>query len=121
MESSMKDYLDFLTPRGMAIYKAIRNHCKKYGIEEVDHMEMAILANSFDLYATNAKICNETGQTQHPKEGGWDQVRPEYTIMKQEYGLILKHSGKFGLNPADRERIFSSAKEPKKKVGFNLN
>jgi phage terminase small subunit len=117
----MKDYLDFLTERGVLIYKAIRNHCKKYGITDVDLMEMAILANSFDLYATNAKICNESGHTQHPKEGGWDQVRPEYTIMKFEYANILKHSGKFGLNPADREKIFSSIKPAKKATGFNLN
>lgn len=116
----MKDYLDFLSERGMDIYKAIRNHCKKYGITDVDYMEMAMLANSFDLYAINAKVCNDSGYTQSPKEGGWDQVRPEYTIMKFEYANVLKHSSKFGLNPGDRERLFSKLKEPKKKMAFDL-
>jgi phage terminase small subunit len=120
----MKEYLDFLTVRGMSIFRAIKNHCRKYGITEIDHMEMAMLANAFDLYAVNAKKCLDIGYTQHPeKDGGWDQVRPEYTIMKQQYDIIMKHSGKFGLNPGDREKIFSKLKNPKdlKKAGFDLN
>lgn len=117
----MKDYNDFLSERGISIFRMIKNHCRKYGITDVDHMEMAMLANSFDKYAINAKFCMENGDTQHPKEGGWDQVRPEYSIMKFEYQNILKHSGKFGLNPADREKIFSKIKKEKRPSGFNLN
>ena len=48
-------------------------------------------------------------------------VRPEYNIMKNEYAQILKHSGKFGLNPSDRDKLFSKALEKDKgKKGFDL-
>lgn len=113
--------MEFLTERGKIIFDSIIGNCKKYGINDADNFEIAMLANSFDLYAKNAAICNKKGTTQKPKEGGWDQVRPEYTVMKNEYNNILKHSGKFGMNPADRERIFSKLKEAPKARGFNLN
>jgi phage terminase small subunit len=117
-----RQYIDFLTETGVVIYKTILEHCKKYGIEEVDHMEMSMLANAFDMYIKYATICNKgTGAIQGPFESGYAQVSPEYNIMKQQYDLIMKHSGKFGLNPADREKIFSSIKPVKKATGFNLN
>ena len=87
---------------------------------EVDQLELVMLANSFDLYFDNAKTCNQTGATQSPKGGGWDQVRPEYTVMKNEYQNILKHSCKFGLNPGDRAKFFKGIGEKDKKKGFNL-
>jgi phage terminase small subunit len=118
-----REYINFLTPTGVTIYKNIIAHCKKYGIEEVDHMEMSMLANAFDMYIKYATICNkESGAIQGPFDSGYSQVSPEYNIMKQQYDLIMKHSNKFGLNPADREKIFSSIKQTKKESpGFNLN
>lgn len=89
---------------------------------EIDKFEMAMLANSFDLYAENAKICNEDGvaMTITTEKGGvYSQIRPEYTVMKNEYGNILKHAGKFGLNPGDRDKLFRKLKEDKKKKGFD--
>ena len=95
-----------LTKDGYKIYEQIKGICTdRLGIEDADDFELKMLANSFYLYMKYADICNETGCTQKPKAGGWDQVRPEYTIMKNEYQNILKHSGKFGLNPSDRAKI----------------
>lgn len=119
-----RSYISFLTPEGVIFYKNIVSHCKKYGIEEVDHMEMSMLANAFALYIKYATICNQDGGAIQSFETGYQQVSPEYNIMKQQYDLIMKHSHKFGLTPADREKIFSSVKssEPLKKThGFNLN
>lgn len=109
----MKD--TYLTDNGMAIFDAIKAHCTNYKLEGIDEYEMAMLANSFDLHAKAAKVCNEDGVSQNPKEGGWAQVRPEYTVMKNEYANILKHSGKFGLNPADRAKFFKGGKGGEKK------
>lgn len=106
---------DYLTAEGKAIYEALQKHCEKYKLELVDEYEMKMLANSFDLHAKAARVCNEEGVSQNPKEGGWAQVRPEYTVMKNEYQNILKHSGKFGLNPADRAKFFKGGKGEKKK------
>lgn len=117
----MKEFNSFLSESGKALYKELLNHCnQKLKMMDVDHFELSMLANSFDLYATNAKICRDGGATQKPKEGGWDQVRPEYTVMKNEYANILKHSAKFGLNPGDRAKFFKGLKEGKKKKGFDL-
>jgi len=91
---------------------------------DADKFEMAMLANSFDLYSENAKVCNEEGVSMEiitEKGGVYRQIRPEYTVMKNEYGNILKHSGKFGLNPGDRDKIFKGLKEEKKKKGFNTD
>ena len=107
------EYFDFLTPRGIKIYGIVKKHCEqnKIWFEDVDPFELAMLANSFDLYGRMAKIVNDEDATQNPKAGGWAQVRPEYTVMKNEYQNILKHSAKFGLNPGDRAKIFSGLEQ----------
>lgn len=116
--------MDFLTDTGREIFKEIERHCKdKLKMYSADSLEMAMLANSFDLYARNAEICNKTGVSMTiitEKGGEYSQIRPEYTVMKNEYGNILKHAGKFGLNPGDRDKIFRKLKEEKGKKGFNL-
>jgi len=79
-----------------------------------------MLANSFALYAENAKYCNENGikMTITTEKGGeYSQICPEYTVMKNEYQNILKHSGKFGLNPGDRSKIFKKLDNGKKQTG----
>ena len=115
-----KEDFGFLSDRGIEFFNRIKAHCEANKILfEIDELELAMLANSFDLYATNAALCRDDGSTQSPKGGGWDQVRPEYTIMKNEYQNILKHSPKFGLNPGDRARIFGGMKAAKK-TGFVL-
>jgi P27 family predicted phage terminase small subunit len=113
----------FLTKEGKAIFERIKTHCVQNNILfEIDDLELAMLCNSFDMYAVNAELCNKEGiaMTIITEKGGtYSQIRPEYTVMKNEYQNILKHSSKFGLNPGDRAKIFSGMKQEKKK-GFNL-
>ena len=105
------------------ILKEIEKHCKeRLKMADADKFEMAMLANSFDLYARNADLCNKEGVSMTiitEKGGEYSQIRPEYTVMKNEYGNILKHAGKFGLNPGDRDKIFKKMKDEKKKKGFD--
>lgn len=78
-----------------------------------------MLANSFDLYFQAAEFVQKHGVKQtfvNDKGIKYSQVCPEYSVMKTEYANVLKHSGKFGLNPADRKKIFS--KVQKKKAPF---
>lgn len=117
----MKEFNGFLSEDGKTIYDAILNHCKENNIDkDIDTFELSMLANSFDLYAINAEYCRDNGTTQSPEKGGWDQIRPEYTVMKNEYQNILKHSSKFGLNPGDRAKIFNGLNKKEKKKGFDL-
>lgn len=117
--------MDFLTENGLLILKEIEKHCKeRLKMASADKFEMAMLANAFDLYDRNAKICNEEGVSMTivtEKGGMYSQIRPEYTVMKNEYGNILKHAGKFGLNPGDRDKIFKKLNEKEKKKGFDLD
>lgn len=119
----MSDYGTFLSKTGEKIFKVLKAHCaNKLKMMDVDFYELSMLANSFDLYANNAQICNEDGvsMTITTEKGGvYTQIRPEYSVMKNEYQNILKHSAKFGLNPGDREKIFKGMKQEKKK-GFDL-
>lgn len=122
-----------LTDTGKEIYRRLESFVKgKLNMEEVDDIELSMLANSYDLYFKNAKFCNDYGVSMSfPKSGKPDngedddelaedekneikaktggmyqQIRPEYTVMKNEYQNILKHSSKFGLTPGDRAKIF---------------
>ena len=133
--------MDFLSKNGLSIFKELEKHCKeKLNMYDVDRLELAMLANSFDLYQKSAKYCLDNGvsmsfpakdapadfedldedekesvrESKSMKSGGvYQQIRPEYTVMKNEYQNILKHSPKFGLNPADRKKIFNIVKEVK--------
>lgn len=117
--------MDFLTENGLLIFAEIEKHCaSRLKMAYADKFEMAMLANSFDLYAVSAKVCNESGISMsfiNDKGGKYEQIRPEYTVMKNEYGNILKHAGKFGLNPGDRDKIFKKMKDENKKKGFNTD
>jgi phage terminase small subunit len=119
------DYNSFLSPEGQIIYDVLMDHCNaKLKMMDVDNFELSMLANSFSLYADSAKICNESGVSMsfmNDKGGKYEQIRPEYTVMKNEYANILKHSAKFGLNPGDRMKIFKGVKEKKKDPAAGLD
>ena len=115
--------MGYLSEKGQLIYKELEKHCReKLKMFVVDRYELEMLSNSFALYDECAKVCNEDGVSMsfvNDKGGVYQQIRPEYTVMKNEYGNILKHAGKFGLNPGDRDKIFKGLKEKEKKKGFD--
>src|SRR5688500_5630367 len=109
----------FLSENGEKIYAELKKHCKeKLRMFDVDHFELEMLANSFDLYAKAAMFCRDYGismtfpskdgtpgdddeldddEKNHIKAtrgGPYQQIRPEYTVMKNEYQNILKHGAK---------------------------
>lgn len=121
--AKMSEFNSLLTPEGEEIFAALRAHCHhKLKMEDVDDFELAMLANSFYLYADNARYCNENGVkiTFQTEKGEYSQICPEYTVMKNEYQNIIKHSSKFGLNPGDRAKFFKGLLDSKEKKGFNL-
>ena len=109
--------IDFLTENGLLIFKEIEKHChNRLKMFEIDRFELAMLANSFDTYARMAKYCLDNGY-----QNAHHQICPEYTVMKNEYQNIIKHSSKFGLNPGDRAKFFKGLDDKKGKKGFNLD
>jgi P27 family predicted phage terminase small subunit len=117
----MNEFSSFLSPGGEKIFESLRKHCRtKMKMEDVDDYELAMLANSFAMYSECAKYCSENGikMTIITEKGGeYSQICPEYSVMKNEYQNILKHSGKFGLNPADRSKILGVMKSDEKPKG----
>lgn len=117
--------MDFLSENGFLVFKEIETHCReRLKMLDIDHLEMAMLANSIDLYAKAAKYCLDNGvkfTIVTEKGASYEQICPEYTVMKNEYQNIIKHSSKFGLNPGDRAKFFKGLDEKKGKKGFNLD
>jgi P27 family predicted phage terminase small subunit len=111
--------MDYLSAQGRKIYAELQKHCeKKLKVMDIDHLELSMLANSFSMYSDAAKICRDSGVSftiVTEKGGQYEQIRPEYSVMKNEYQNILKHGAKFGLNPADRSRIFKGLETKTKK------
>ena len=111
--------MDYLSKNGLLIYAALEKHVKeRLKMFDIDEYELKMLANSFHLHEKAAEVCNRDGFLQ-VFANGTAQVRAEYTVMKNEYLNILKHSAKFGLNPGDRDKIFGGLKD-KKAEGFIL-
>jgi len=115
--------MNFLSDNGEKIFKALKTHCKSLKMMDADDYELRMLANAFDKYEKNALFCRDSGDTYEmaTKTGSYPMIRPEYNVMKDSYEKILKHSGKFGLNPGDRDKIFKGLKEDKKKKGFDTD
>jgi P27 family predicted phage terminase small subunit len=116
-----------LNDKGREIYDRLEKHVRgKLKMFDIDSIELSMLANSYALYFEMAEYCNENEVKfvmTTEKGGSYEQIRPEYTVMKNEYQNILKHSAKFGLTPGDRSRIFKELanKKEKKKVNEGID
>lgn len=118
--------MNHLNDLGKEIYKRLEKHAKdKLKMWDIDEIELSMLANSYALYFEMAQLCNEDGVSftiTTEKGGTYEQIRPEYSVMKNEYQNILKHSSKFGLTPGDRTKIFKGLdKKQKKNPAEGLN
>lgn len=112
--------IDYLSERGLEIYHRLHAHASTLGLMDIDELELAMLANSFDSYITNADFCNKNGVSFNIGEKGYSQIRPEFVAMKTEIANINKLSSKFGLTPGDRAKIFNIKKIGEKKKAFDL-
>ena len=111
--------MDYLSKNGVLIYKELKKHCDdKLRMFDIDHFELSMLANSLDMYSVAAKFCSENGVSMATGDNGYKQICPEYSVMKNEYQNILKHSAKFGLNPGDRAKFFKSLNALDEKLAF---
>jgi P27 family predicted phage terminase small subunit len=109
-----------LSKRAKIWFDQIKSHAEKLGLEEVDDIEMSMLANEYETYFSAMEFCNEHGYALK-MESGYSQIRPEYTVMKGAYHNIVKHSAKFGMTPGDRAKIFGMKNKNKAvKKGFDI-
>lgn len=105
-----------LSEKGSEIYERLKKHCEdRLHMIDVDDIELSMLAYSYALYFEMAELIKNDGVkfTIITEKGGeYEQIRPEYTVMKNEYQNVLKHSSKFGLTPGDRAKIFKDFGKP---------
>ena len=101
----------YLTENGKKIFNQLVEHCRN--LMEVDSFELSMLANEYDKYATHVKLAKENGYF-NKFNNKTVQVNAYHTICKDSYQTILKHSSKFGLTPADREKIKAFAEQKEK-------
>jgi len=117
----LNEFSVLLSDNGKRYFEILKWHTSQIGICEVDDIELAMLANEYDLYFSNMEFCQKNGYSfVTGSNNGYSQIRPEFTVMKNAYQNILKHSPKFGMNPADRAKFFSNFGESKKPKTFDI-
>lgn len=98
-----------MTSDGEGVFNQIKAHCENLGTwNDCFELELSMLANSFALYRSVAAEVNSVGPSIEIGKQGYQQISPEYVVMNKEAQFIIKHSPKFGLNPADVKRIFGA-------------
>lgn len=111
----------YLSEKGKQIYQVILKHIDRNNwSQDIDDFELSMLANAFDMYEKCALTIQTSGMTQTAKNN-FEIARPEISIMEKVYGIILKHSAKFGLNPGDRKKIFKVIDQKKRKKAFDTS
>jgi phage terminase small subunit len=108
-----------LTDRGQEIFEDLKRLVElRMELQPGDEYELTVLAQAFDTLERNAKYCDLNGDIHEmvTKTGVYPMVRPEHSVMEKARAHILKHSGKFGLNPQDREKMKTPA--PRKEADF---
>lgn len=106
--------ISFLSPEGLSIYEDLKLHCQGIGFTDIDEYELSMLAHNFDQFAKAASYVSGHGAVhQMPtKTGTYPMVHPEFLVMEKCQNYILKHSPKFGLNPADRLKPSAGVDKP---------
>lgn len=93
---------------------------KQIGEYAIDEVALRKLSEWEKLYFDMREDCEENGYTQQT-QSGYSQIRAEYTIMTKAQDFILAMSQKFGLTPADRDKILkgkNTGKKEKKTFGL---
>jgi hypothetical protein len=124
------NFASFLTDRGKEYFFLLKGHISQNEISqteqnyqfEIDDIEVAMLANEYDLYFSNMEFCQKNGYSfTTGSNNGYSQIRPEFSVMKNAYQNILKHSAKFGITPGDRAKLFGAKiGKPTKPMEFDI-
>lgn len=77
------------------------------------NIELSMLSNEYAKYESAVKEMNTKGYYTTSKTG-WEQISPCMTVQKNAIDTINKLSPKFGLTPADFEKIKDAVKKEEK-------
>lgn len=109
-----------LTDNGKKIFDELVKHIEKYDLKEIDSYNLTELAHQYDL----AERCRNNinyPEDKKQKDGvqktsnGYTQVTGYVTVMDKCNSRIEKLGAKYGMTPADRDKIKSFTSVPQKK------
>jgi P27 family predicted phage terminase small subunit len=86
---------------------------------QIDEVALMKLSEWEKLYQDMREDCEMNGYTQKT-QSGYSQIRAEYSIMVKAQDFILSLGQKFGLTPADRDKILKGKAPKPEKKGFDL-
>lgn len=96
---------EYLSPRAKEIFFDILENLPNQDVLiSTDSYELSVLASNFASYEENMTLLNKEGGTQIT-QSGYSQVRAEWTIANKAADYIAKHSDKFALSPAVRNKM----------------
>lgn len=102
------------------IYTELEKHCReRMGFEEIFYLELSMLADALADYFEAAEYCAENGNVYDmpTKTGTYPMVHPQHTVKVKSYANVLKHGPKFGINPADFDKLRGLKPEADKPKG----
>jgi len=101
----MKPHKD-LPKEAKMIFEQIVKHLKGKSMP-IDYLELSMLSMAYHQYFEAIRNGANEGFLNMYKNGSGTtiQINGYQTQLHQAYSNILKHSSKFGMNPADREKI----------------
>ena len=101
----------YLSKKGIVIFKRIESFLKKNEVVEgIDSLRLSQLADLFVKFEEANADMNENGITMTTSTG-YEQNRPSWNRYKDCLASIDKLAPKFGLTPAEREKLKSFAVE----------
>ena len=107
----------YLTKEGVKIFEELVTHCEEIKLHNADSFELSMLAFNFWVFDQAAKEIAKGGYSQ-VTQSGYKQITADFTALKQSGEYIKNNAGKFGLNPAAREKLTAfTAEKPKEKKG----
>jgi len=100
----------YLTKEGKAIFKELTKHLTGAGILDIDTYRLSDLAQAMDMVARCTKeINNPTDKKQRDgvqqTPNGYTQVTGYVTVVDKYHKIADQLGAKYGLTPADREKI----------------
>lgn len=105
----------YLTKNGLRIFNEILKFVESKNVsEEIDSLQLSMLAHAFDQHDEAAKEMTKTGGLYQVTKTGYSQVTAAFTVWKQTGEYITKNADKFGINPNAREKLKSFSKEQEK-------
>tara|TARA_Y100001972_G_C7636597_1_gene319657 strand:+ start:624 stop:1001 length:378 start_codon:yes stop_codon:yes gene_type:complete len=112
---------EYLSDLGIKYFREIEKILHSRGLDKDEYsIELSILADQYSKHQDANEKAAEREKEGKPGfynqfDNGTLQINGYFTMIKESLAVILKLSPKFGLTPADLDKLKNIVGEPKKK------